>query len=294
VQIEYHVMGQYLSALDGCPAPRVLIEHEPGAKVARELLRVHDGLARLPAFMDLLAWKRYERTILRAVQAIVVFTESDRRAVASLVRRTPVVRIPLGTELPAQPLNPAGAPPLSLVFVGNYNHPPNADAALRLMRTILPGVRQGFPELRAYIVGSHPTSEMQRIAGENVVITGGVADVTRYLDRAALVVAPLRLGGGMRVKILEAFAAGKAVVASPLAMEGFDLVGGDHVVLAETDQQFCDSITRLLADTERRISLAAHARSWADAHLSWEKSIAAYETLYEHLIQQSWETRPTR
>ena len=128
------------------------------------------------------------------------------------------------------------------------------------------------------------------MANRSVVVTGRVPDVTPYLDRAAVVVVPLRLGGGMRVKVLEALGAGKAVVASSLAVEGLDVVDGEHVLLAETDQQFSDAIVQLLSDPTRRKALAAHAYAWAHAHLGWERSIAAYEGLYESLTERSWAT----
>jgi glycosyltransferase involved in cell wall biosynthesis len=121
-------------------------------------------------------------------------------------------------------------------------------------------------------------------AGENVLVTGRVPDVAPYLDHAAVVAVPLRLGGGMRVKVLEALAAGKAVVASRLAIEGLELTDGDQVVLADTDQQFCHAIGGLLGDPERRVALAQRARAWACANLGWENSVAAYETLYTSLV----------
>jgi glycosyltransferase involved in cell wall biosynthesis len=131
------------------------------------------------------------------------------------------------------------------------------------------------------------------MAHATVVVTGRVPDVTPYLDRAALVVVPLRLGGGMRVKVLEALAAGKAVVASPLAAEGLSVVGGKHLVLAESDEQFSDAIVRLLAEPEGRVALATCARSWACANLAWEGPIAAYERLYQSLIESSLRVRLT-
>jgi glycosyltransferase involved in cell wall biosynthesis len=115
------------------------------------------------------------------------------------------------------------------------------------------------------------------------VVTGYVPDVTPYLDGAALVVVPLRLGGGNRAKVREALAAGKAVVASSLAIAGHNLVNGEHVVLAESDEQFCEAIIWLLADPERRASLAASARTWACANLGWDTFIACHEALYDSL-----------
>ena len=287
VHIEYHVMGQYLSSLDGCPAPRVLSEHEPGISAARDLLHSHRGLARIIYRLDLLAWQRFERSVISQVQAVIVFTERDQQALGEFQQQTPIVRIPLCTIIPEQPLNPQGDEPLSLLFVGNFRHPPNVDAAARLINEIFPRVRTRLPGLVLHIVGDDPPTWMRQIASKNIIVTGHVPSVTPYLDRAALVVAPISLGGGMRVKVLEALAAGKAVVASPLAIEGLDLVDGQHVVLATNDEQISDAIVQLLTNPERRAMLAACARAWACANLSWEKSISAYEALDGSLIKCS-------
>lgn len=286
VQIEFHVMGQYASALEDCPAPRVLTEHEPGAKAAHDVWQSSRGIARVTSYFNWLAWERFERTIIGQVQAIVVFTERDRQALAGLGSDTPIVRIPLGTILPENPLNPDGHQPLSLLFVGNFKHPPNVDAAIRLITAIFPQVISKFPELVLHIVGDQPPHQLRQLANKNIMITGRVPDVTPYLDNTTIVVVPVRLGGGMRVKLLESLAAGKAVVASPLAIEGLDGLDEEQsVVLATTDQQFSDAIVGLLGNPKRRAQLAARARAWACANIGWEKSIAAYEALYESLIQ---------
>jgi glycosyltransferase involved in cell wall biosynthesis len=287
VQIEYHVMAQYLSALDGYPAPRVLTEHEPGISAACDLWQSVRGISRVIRYFDMLAWKRFEQTITKRVHAIVVFTERDREVLAPIVGKTSIIRIPLTTTPPKQPLDPHGEDSLSLLFIGNFIHPPNVDAAARLIKVILPQVQARIPGAVLRIVGDNPPAQLAKLAKPSVIVTGRVPDVTPYLDRAAVVVVPLRMGGGMRVKVLEALAAGKAVVASALAAEGFDLVDGEQVILAKSDQQFSDAIVQLLADPERRALLAGRARAWACANLDWGKSIAAYEALYQSLIECS-------
>lgn len=284
VQIEHHIMGQYLSALDDCGAPRVLIAHEPRAKAAYEQYQSQQGFARWIQYLDMLAWKKFDQEIITKVQTVVVFTEHDRQTLAPLTLSTPIVRIPFGTMIPDHPLNSQGYPPVSLLFVGNFSHPPNVDAALRLITRIFPYVQARFPELILYIVGDQPPSQIQQMANEHIIITGRVPDVTPYLDRAALVVVPLRLGGGMRVKVVEALAAGKAVIASPRAIAGLDVVDGEHIILAESDEQFCRAILELLGDPEKRSTLATQARIWAYAHLNWDNAVKAYETLYESLL----------
>jgi glycosyltransferase involved in cell wall biosynthesis len=140
-----------------------------------------------------------------------------------------------------------------------------------------------------YLVGDEPPKRIRRLATSDIIVTGRVPDVTPYLDSAALVVAPLRLGGGMRVKVLEAIAAGKPLVATPLAIEGLDLVNGEHLLLADSDEQFSEALIQLLTDADKRVSLGTRARAWARVNLSWEKSIARYEELYEDLLTGSCE-----
>lgn len=284
VQIEYHIMGQYLSALKGYPIPRILVEHEPGKDVAQALWRSCRDKGLVMACLNWLAWQQFERTVIHQVQAVVVFTERDRLALSKLGQDIPLVRISPGADFPEHPLNPLGRQPLNLLFVGNFLHWPNVDAALRLTDAIFPQVQARFPESLLYIVGSHPTAEIQQRANEKVIVTGYVPDITPYLDQASLVVAPLRLGGGMRVKILEALASGKAIVASSLAAEGLELANGKQIVLADSDGQFSEAIIDLLGDPQQCISLGVEARAWACANLRWENTASAYDALYHNLL----------
>ena len=285
VQIEFHIMGQYLSALADDPVPRILVQHEPGEAATREIMRSPFAQGRIIPQLDVLAWKRFEREVTRQVQTVVVFTERDRETVSRLGEQTPIVQIPLGTEIPdLPPLQAEGEPP-SLLFVGNFRHLPNLDAADRLINTIFPSVQAQFPTLRLFVVGEHLPADILRRANDNVILTGYVPDVKPYLDRATVVVVPLRLGGGMRVKVLEALAAAKPVIASARALEGLDLVDGEQVILAEDDDEFARAIVDLLGDPERQASLASRARDWAIANLSWERTAVEYEALYRNLLE---------
>src|SRR6266496_4211899 len=285
VQIEFHVMGQYLPALMNYPAPRILIEHEPGTEAARESLKSPFAQGRMIPFLDLFAWQQFERRITGQVDAVVVFTERDRKAIRELGQKTPIVEIPIGAEASEQQLETPIKDPLSLLFVGNFKHPPNLDAADRLINHIFPRVQAQLPEVRLFIVGDHLPSGIQHHENKNIVVTGYVPDVAPYLKQAALVVVPLRLGGGMRVKMLEALAAGKAIVASSRALEGIDVVDGKQVILAEDDDEFVHAILGLLGDPEKRLSLAKQARAWASANLSWDGLAAVYERLYRSLLR---------
>lgn len=283
VQIEFAEMGQYLPALAACDAPRVLTVHEPGTLAARERMGRRRGPIRTIARLDLRAWERFERTIVAGVDAVVAFTDRDRRALLPVAGATPVVRIPLAVPVPEHALDPAGTPPSTVLFVGSFIHFPNVDAAAWLAREIFPEVRARCPEATLEIVGDRPPRALRRLGGAGIRVVGRVPDVTPHLDRAAVVVAPLRLGGGMRVKVLEALAAGKPVVATPLAAAGLDVADGAEIILAESAEAFGAAVGRLLIDPGRRVALAARAREWAIANISPERCAEGYEALYDEL-----------
>jgi glycosyltransferase involved in cell wall biosynthesis len=284
VQIEPHEMAQYLPALDGLPVRRLLVDHDPGIKAAQDFSAAARGPARLLRRLDVLAWRRYARRSAGRLDGIVAFSEADRAVVNVYAGAVPVTVIPFTIELPPIPADPRGADPPSLLFFGGYRHPPNADAALRLQRSIFPAVRARHPDVQLELLGGGATSEMLAAAGEGILLRGHVPELAPFLDRAALVVAPIRLGGGMRVKVLEALAAGKAVVASPRAAEGLDVEDGHELVLADTDEAFVAAVSGLLADEERRVELARAARRWAERELGEDRFVAAYEALYARLL----------
>lgn len=281
VQAELHVMGQYLCGLG---PPTVLVEYDPGAAAAAELARWERGLRRAGRRIDASAWRRHEPRVLACADAVVAFTEADRRRLLALSPGARVVRISPGIAIPTQPSDPVGARPPRLLFLASFVHPPNVDAAVRLVRAIFPAVRARLPAAALEIVGDAPPAEVRALAGDGVVVTGRVNDVQPYLDRAAVVAAPLRLGGGMRVKVLESLAAGKAIVATPLAVSGLELVPGTHALIAESDAEFSDALVALLEDPGRRRQLGDAARAWAGEHLGWEHAVTSYEQLYGTLL----------
>ena len=283
VELHLQVMAQYGSSLAGFPAPKILIDYDPPSEWAAELLREARGVSRLARRVELALWRRYERATRQHFQAVVVFAERDVSAVERTAAGVPVVRIPLAFEVPPKALDPIGVPPPTILFVGGFGHPPNVDAARWLAGSIFPSVREQVPAARLELVGDRPGAEVRGLANGAVTVHGSVPDVTPYLNRAAVVVAPLRLGGSMRGKVLEALGAGKALVATPRAAEGVEALPGRHFVLATTEAELVNAVAGLLLDPDRRRSLAVSARQWASENLSWEPSMRAFEGLYESL-----------
>jgi glycosyltransferase involved in cell wall biosynthesis len=285
VEIHLQAMAQYVAAPARTGVARVLVDHDPGSNLADELRHGTTGPRRLARRLEAGAWRRYERRTRPRFDTIVVFTDRDLAAVQASAGQTPVMRIPLAVDLPGRPLAPEGSGPPTLLFVGGFNHPPNVDAARWLARSIFPRVLQRVPEARLELVGHEPGDEILALAGDRVSVHGSVPDVTPHIDRAAVVVAPIRLGGGMRVKVLEAMAAGKAVVATRRASEGVAMQAGEHLLVADDEDQIVEASVQLLLDARGRRRLAESARRWAETHLGWDEGVATFESLYTSLAQ---------
>ena len=284
VHFEYHVMGQYARALPDHRAARILSEYEAGVLAAREHIATGKNGGALESSLQRRAWERFERRVIGTMDAVVVFSDRDKTALAPIAGKTPIVRIGIGTHVPRFPLEPLGAAgPPRLVFIGNFMHPPNVDAAMRLVDRIFPAVRTRIPGSMLRIVGAYPPPELLARGRDGIEVTGRVPDVAPWLNAAALVVVPLRLGGGMRVKVVEALAYGKAVVASPRALEGLNVTDGVEVAVADSDDQFVSRILTLLESPDARGALARKAREWAVANLGAERWVGEYEALYDQL-----------
>jgi glycosyltransferase involved in cell wall biosynthesis len=260
VHFEHTLTGSYVEAVDPS-VPRVLRVLEPAASAVREQIAAKRGVARIAASLDVWLWTRFERRVVASVDGVVALTERDRQILQGLGASTPIVRVGIAVAAPEKIADPTQADDRSIVFVGNFEHAPNIDAAETLAGRILPAVRSAVPEARLVLVGVG--SERLGLDSDGVVALGPVPSVFGPLEKAAVVALPLRTGGGMRVKLFEALAVGKAVVATARAAEGFSLTDGEQLVLAETDEQFAEAIIALLRHRGRRDALGSAARAWS-------------------------------
>jgi glycosyltransferase involved in cell wall biosynthesis len=283
VQFEQHVMAQFAASLPVRGPARVLVVHEPGAAAAHEQRLAAAGARAAQRSLDARAWARWERRALAGMDAVVAFTEADRATLAQYAPPAPAEVIPLPVEVPPEAASHAGTEPRTLLFVGDYAHPPNAAAAEALLGDILPRVRRDLADAALVLVGQH-ADRLGALTTPGATATGEVADLRPYLERAALVLAPLWTGGGMRVKVLHALAAGKAVVATPRAVAGLGLRDGEEVAVAETPATFATAITRLLRDPEARAAMGAAARRWALAQPAGKAYARRYEQVWDAAI----------
>jgi glycosyltransferase involved in cell wall biosynthesis len=226
---------------------------------------------------------RFQRAAWRDFDRVLAFGKRDAAAIAELAPEVaPRVRVsPFGLPLP--PLaDPQGEQPESVLFVGNFTHQPNRDAALWLAREITPSLLSQRPGARLRIVGSSPPAEILDLAGEAVEVIADAPSVEPYLTAAAVVVAPVRTGGGMRMKVLQALAAGKAVVTTSRGSEGFDCFEEPPpLAIADGAEEFAAEIAALLGEPAKRRELGGRARSFVENHYSPDAWAKRLEDLYQ-------------
>ena len=142
------------------------------------------------------------------------------------------------------------------------------------------------------IVGNHPGPEVRALAeNPGVQVTGFVPDVTPWFKSAAVLVVPIRFGGGTRIKILEALRHRRAVVATPAGAAGLDPESGKHLIVAENDADFAAQVVALLRDPERRTALGATGEAWARQTFAWERIGDRLLAMVEQVVQRAPATR---
>jgi sugar transferase (PEP-CTERM/EpsH1 system associated) len=236
-------------------------------------------------------WRRlraYERRACLAADRVVAVSDTDAAALRKLIPGLEIAVVPNGVDMdyytaPVPPLAPQEGPgDQDLVFTAKMDFRPNVDAVLWFSQSVLPLIRRRSPGTRFWAVGKSPHSRLAHLADDpGVVLTGWVEDVRPYIAGASLYVIPLRIGGGTRLKVLEAMGMGKAIVSTALGCEGFDLVPDQELVVADDPAEFAVAVVDLLRDAERRERLGRAARRFAGSRYDWRMIVPRLEKVYE-------------
>jgi glycosyltransferase involved in cell wall biosynthesis len=243
--------------------------------------------ARWPgAAYSFVQWRRllrYESRVCRRADRVLAVSEADARALARLVPGLDVTVVPNGIDTRAYVPKPveSQAARHSLVFTGTMDFRPNVDAVLWFVKEVGPLIRAEVPDFHFFVVGQRPHRRLEPLRGDqSVTVTGWVEDVRPYIAGAAVYVAPLRMGGGTRLKLLEAMAMSKPVVATPLGAEGYPVADGRELVLADTPTEFARAVIALLHSPARRTELGQNARAFVERRYDWRVIVPCVERVY--------------
>ncbi|MFQ5854345.1 MAG: glycosyltransferase [Anaerolineae bacterium] len=226
----------------------------------------------------------YEREVCQTADQVVAVSETDAQALRRLVPGLSPAVVPNGVDVKffrPDLTDQNHVEPTSLVFTGKMNFRPNVDAMLWFCDEILPRIRVTRPDVTVTIVGREPHARVRALAHRpNITVTGYVDDIRPYVAGAQVYIVPLRMGGGTRLKLLEAMAMGKAIVSTTLGAEGIAGQSGEHLILADSPGDFAEAVLSLLTDRDRRQTLGTRARKLAEHEYAWEAIVPRMEENY--------------
>lgn len=254
--------------------------------------------------------RRYEADVCRRAHRVLAVSQTDAEALRQIVPDLSVAVIPNGIDTDQyqpsptdQAHCPQASPTPTLVFTGKMDFRPNVDAVSWFAKAIWPRIRAEVPDARFFAVGQRPHPRLDRLCADaSITLTGWVEEIQPYIDQATVYVAPLRMGSGTRLKLLQAMASGKAIVSTRMGAEGLagatpghpatfpqgrystsgTTTGDQDLILVNDDDPiaFANAVIRLLRDPGCRAAMGAAARSFAETYYDWRVIIPRLEAVY--------------
>ena len=282
LHIEESILAPYAGSIPpGHHAKRVITLQNVHFVQGRRIARIESTLLRRAWAAFSARWMaHYEPRMLATFDRVIAVSEHDRALLRDSAPGVRVDVVPNGVDTKALLPLPPKLDRKTLLFVGSMAYRPCVDAAVWLVRDILPSL----PDVDLWIVGRHPTAEVLALAGEHVMVTGEVDDVRPYYERCTIAVAPLRAGGGSRLKILEAMALGRCVVSTTIGAEGLHVTPGVDIVIADDAATFAETVSGLLADGAKCEEIAAAARDLVEREYDWDSIVTRQLVIYEELV----------
>lgn len=284
-----HVEGFYLMqhVPHACPVPVLLVEQNVEYVLWRQRAetapRKHDRDAAIAEYLRTLeaetaAWGRADLCGALTQDDAEIMTAAGGPGLDVRLVPDGVDHLPLSA--PSAPAHPGHV----VAFAANFAYQPNVDAALYLCREIWPRVVRRLPHARLLLVGNAPPPEVRALArGRDVVVTGRVPSVDPFLEKASVVVCPLRVGGGIKVKMLEAMSRGKAIVTTSVGAQGLARFAGGAFLVEDQPAGFAQALAGLLADEGARRALEGQARAAARRLPTWDDAAASLGGCYREL-----------
>jgi len=277
--------------------------HSPGPK-PRAILDAHNALYLIPTRMaeyeanPLKRWlyrrearllARYEARTYRLFDHVAFVSDEDRQAVMAVMNEPRAAWLAANSTLIPICIDPADralvqrvAAPQSVLHLGTMFWPPNIDGVLWFAERAFPRVLEAVPEAHFTIVGKNPPPSVESLPQRvrNVHVTGYVPQPEPYLKQAAAFIVPLHAGGGMRVKIIDAWGWGVPIVSTTIGAEGIEVRDGENILLADNSADFAAAVARLLQDPALSERLRANGRAWVEERYNWQRIYPAWDEIY--------------
>jgi polysaccharide biosynthesis protein PslH len=283
IQVEWLQMAHYLPFDLLKNTPLILVEHDVAYVPLKRRSLTETGILKYIMRRECFKMKIYEQKICHKFNKIISMSEIDKGRLLKLNENLDVCVIPNGVDTkyisPKVDQENTG----NLLFIGWLKHYPNRDGMIFFLKEIFPLITKEIPNTTIYIVGQYAPQEIITLSksNPNIICTGYVEDVREYLHKCTVYVCPLRIGGGTRLKILEAMAAGIPIVSTTIGAEGLSVKHGENILLSDSADTFAKETINLLNNPELRLKLAKKARNFVEENYGWEmiaqKQMAVYD-----------------
>jgi polysaccharide biosynthesis protein PslH len=287
VQLETLQMATYLDIIrKNTKAPVVLrahnIEHKIWQRIAENC---ENPVKRIYLNHLYKALKRFEVGILNKIDGVIAITPVDARNLDRLSHSTNIISIPFGINLDTLPSDPVQPSEASLFHIGSMNWFPNEEGIRWLITEVWPHLSQRLPQVELHLAGRYMPEWLSKITLPRVVVEGEVPDVWEYMQKFSIMVVPLFSGSGIRIKIVEAMAAGKAIVTTVIGAEGINYENGQDMIIAKDAKSFSDAIFRLCMDKDLRDKLGKNARALIAREHDNTKLMQKLTAFYSELLK---------
>jgi polysaccharide biosynthesis protein PslH len=268
--------------------PSVLSAHNIEAQIWHRYFKTErNGFKKLYTFLQWKKMDRYERQASKDYSEVMVVSEPDKELFLNHYGRSNVTVVPNGIDqsyfLPLDhPIKP-----YSMVFSGSMDWRPNQDGVHYFLKDIFPLIKKKLPEGTVVIAGRNPPRWLEDLSKKikGVCFTGTVDDVRPYISQGALYIVPLRIGGGSRLKILEALAMGKIVLSTSMGSEGLNLVDGEHLVIRDRPEVFASTAVDLMVHFEKNAYLGVQGREKVLNHYTWDSIVDLVDQVWARAIR---------
>jgi glycosyltransferase involved in cell wall biosynthesis len=291
VNLEFPYLGHCVvsQAPPGEKLPALVVDsHEIAYDLARQFAVAGASLGRrLYAGVNWRKLRREELGIYGEADGVYLCSAEDEQRLREQIPRARTAVIPNAADVDYYQPRPTDPQPdgRTVVYFGLLSTVPNIDAVTHFVQDIWPRIAKANPEARCKIIGGRPPPSLLALAGPRVELTGFVQDLRPHLAEAAAVVVPLRLGGGTRLKIVEAMAMGKPIVSTTLGAEGIEAVDGRDILIADQPVPFADAVNRLLAKPDLAARIGQSARRVAVERYAWSGAAQALESFYRRVLE---------
>jgi len=279
-------MAQYALGLP--VQARVLDAHNTVWRIVQRLCRGTPwGVRRLLLELEWRKMRRYERDVWARFDRIVAVSDEDRRTIESVIAgdgRTDV--IPIAVDTTALPRLERDARSQRIISVGTMFWPPNVEGVLWFAESVYPLIRREVPGASLHIVGARPLAEVRKLAqsDSSIEVRGYVEDVAPCLSRSAVFIVPLKSGGGMRVKIIDAWARGIPIVSTSVGCEGIEEAEhGENILIGDTPAEFAAHVVKVIQSASLSRRLVTNGRRTVEESYDWRSVYKAYDRVYREL-----------